>query len=454
MDVDRFNFWQTLPTVLEAISLSDYVSFDLEMSGIPNSVGTSQPTESTFYHLAAEAARTFQILQVGLTCLSYDCKHKVYRARTFTFQLTPEFLPPNTALAKLIDRKLVLSYRSFLFLKENNFSFEKTFSQGVPYLSRSEGALANSLYPAAEVMGQRIQKAAGLRRFRYIIEALVGGSFASALNLELLLNNTHLAPTSQPSTTSQLRQNLHLYEARLRTRPPILIGHNPFLDLCILHETFLQPLPADALAFRRATRHFFPRLIDTKHLACQLGWEPSRNLAQLYSDLVGRNHNHHHQHPQNHHHRHPQHHHQPPPPQPPIIPEPGFDARERGAAHSAGFDSWMAAAVFVALSGQVLLSSSRGAGSLSAPPPPPPPPSSRTRKGDEMFRELCPFAGAAAAAVGAAVCGLKGGGELGVGEEGGELPLSLPPRWDGEVWGRYGNKLRMGAAGVMDLARE
>lgn len=76
MDVDRFNFWQTLPTILEAISLADSVSFDLEMSGIPNSVGVSQPAESTFYHLAAEAARTFQILQVGLTCLSYDRKHK------------------------------------------------------------------------------------------------------------------------------------------------------------------------------------------------------------------------------------------------------------------------------------------------------------------------------------------------------------------------------------------
>ncbi|KAH6636288.1 ribonuclease H-like domain-containing protein [Chaetomium tenue] len=146
MDIDRFNFWQTLPTVLEAISLANYVSFDLEMSGIPSSVGVSQPAESTFYHLAAEAARTFQILQVGLTCLSYDCKHKGYEARTFTFQLTPEFFPPNTTLAKLIDRKLVLSYRSFLFLKENNFSFEKTFSQGVPYLSRSEGELANNLY--------------------------------------------------------------------------------------------------------------------------------------------------------------------------------------------------------------------------------------------------------------------------------------------------------------------
>ncbi|KAK3295687.1 ribonuclease H-like domain-containing protein [Chaetomium fimeti] len=488
------------------------------MSGIPNSVGASQFTESVFYHLAVGAARTFQILQVGLTCLSYDCKYKGllpdgtaaprsrwltspqagYRARTFTFQLTPEFFPPNTALAKLIDRKLVLSYRSFLFLKENNFSFEKTFSQGVPYLSRSEEIFASSLYltkpqnwsdAGKDTQPQELWDSEYKRRhdsvvrqtgkhtptpptprsheltppnhlgFRYIIEALVGGSFASALNPELLLSN-HLPPALQSAAASQLGQDLHLYEARLRTRRPTLIGHNPFLDLCFLHETFLQTLPADALGFRRATRRFFPRIIDTKHLACQLDWEPSCNLAQLYDDLVvGWDRRHHHPHnPHEHHHHpnpHPQHHQPPPPPPPPIIPEPGFDARERGgAAHSAGFDSWMAAAVFVALSAQVL--ARKGGGPLL---PPVPPPSlrglrreggmgvtaagSRPGKGDELFRELCPFAAR----------GLKGGAKMGPGKGSGELPPPPPPRWDGEVWRRYGNRLRMGAAGVMDLAR-
>jgi poly(A)-specific ribonuclease len=74
MDIDRFNFWQTLPAVLEAISLSDYVAFDLEMTGISGGRGdkSSEHPESTAYRLAAEAARMFQILQVGLACLSYD----------------------------------------------------------------------------------------------------------------------------------------------------------------------------------------------------------------------------------------------------------------------------------------------------------------------------------------------------------------------------------------------
>ncbi|KAJ4304195.1 hypothetical protein N0V88_001807 [Collariella sp. IMI 366227] len=148
MDINRFNFWQTLPTVLETISLSEYVAIDLEMTGISAQSSTRMfgDTETAMYWLAADAARTYQVLQMGLTCLRYDDQLKGYRARTFTYYITPEFIPPNTNLAKLIDRKVVLSYRSFLFLKENNFSFEKAFSQGVPYLSRSECELARRLY--------------------------------------------------------------------------------------------------------------------------------------------------------------------------------------------------------------------------------------------------------------------------------------------------------------------
>jgi poly(A)-specific ribonuclease len=71
-----------------------------------------------------------------------------YRTKTFTFYLTPEFVTYSTALAKLLDRKVVFSYQSFLLLKENGFSFDKAFSQGVPYLSRSEATLAGSSYLA------------------------------------------------------------------------------------------------------------------------------------------------------------------------------------------------------------------------------------------------------------------------------------------------------------------
>ncbi len=42
------------------------------------------------------------------------------------------------ALARLIDRKVVLSYKTLLFLKFHGFRLEDSFDKGVPYLSREE----------------------------------------------------------------------------------------------------------------------------------------------------------------------------------------------------------------------------------------------------------------------------------------------------------------------------
>ncbi|KAK4156738.1 ribonuclease H-like domain-containing protein [Chaetomidium leptoderma] len=420
---------------------------------------TLEHTEASAYHRAAEAARTFQILQIGLTCLS----HTGYRARTFTFHLTPEFVPPNTALAKLIDRKLVLSYRSFLFLKENNFSFDKAFSQGVPYLSRSEGAEAIRWEQGGRQQqgwdGEYKQRHDSIVRqtgkqtpshtphlpgFRYVIEALVGGPFANAIDPELLMtddhhnnNNIQGDTNKKAAKLTQLRLNLRLYEQRLKKRRPVLIGHNPFLDLCFLHETFLRPLPPDAAAFRRAiNKDFFPRIIDTKYLSSQVPGSrtgKNKNLEQLFYEVV--NHK----------------------DFSPIVPEPGFDARNNGcaaAAHNAGFDSWMTAVVFVGLARKMVMRDSSslrrgpqggGGGGIGKEEAPGSSSGRRRDDGSELFRELSPFA--------------AGGGSWGSAESGPAAAAAaaaaaefIPP-WECEVWRKYGNKLRLGGVGGMDLTR-
>jgi hypothetical protein len=79
MDINRFKFWHTLPVVLEAIPLSDYVAFDLEMTGVVTGHARNKSpahTQATAYRLAVEVATTFQMLQIDLTCLSYDDKQK------------------------------------------------------------------------------------------------------------------------------------------------------------------------------------------------------------------------------------------------------------------------------------------------------------------------------------------------------------------------------------------
>jgi hypothetical protein len=73
MDIDQTNFWPNLLIVIETIARADFVAFDLEMTGFGTK--TSQSIDSFTQHLydqAKEAAKTFNILQVGISCASYD----------------------------------------------------------------------------------------------------------------------------------------------------------------------------------------------------------------------------------------------------------------------------------------------------------------------------------------------------------------------------------------------
>ncbi|KAK3302373.1 ribonuclease H-like domain-containing protein [Chaetomium strumarium] len=462
-------------------------------------------TETAAYYLAAEAAKTFQILQFGLTCLSYDRELNAYRAQTFTFYLTPEFTPPSAALAGLIDRKVVLSYQSFLLLKENNLLFGKAFSEGVPYLSRSEEELVNSLYLSngrqksaaytGHALDTRTRQFYNDTRMRertiladtedtkgdsllitnpegpskqllpshiWVIRRLVRTEFPScfvilrrsnalaqvikwdpeeraSIPVDVLLSHQHTNKGSSSNTSAsqahatQLRSDLRLHESRIKTGPrPVLISHNPLLDLCFLVQTFLCPLPTEVTAFRRDLHAHFPRIVDTRHLSSQLGFRTGKNLEALYGLVGGQGGG-----------------------RLPIVPpEPRFDARSSvgGAVpHDAGFGSWMTAVVFVSLARKVTLRNPRllwslddeererrkaeeqhGSASASAPISP-------LGKGkDVLFPGLTPSATSGGARE-------RPGSRL--------AAIGLIPQWDSEVWRRYGNRLWLGDAGVMDLTR-
>ena len=73
MDVNRVNFWLTLPTVLEAIASAEYVAIDLEMTGVqmPDSYTGAASTQEQHYLWAKEVAKFYNIIQFGLTCFMY-----------------------------------------------------------------------------------------------------------------------------------------------------------------------------------------------------------------------------------------------------------------------------------------------------------------------------------------------------------------------------------------------
>lgn len=81
MEVNKDNFKEQLLPILNHIANASYVSFDLEMSGITTrpryspsdrSHDIGKPSLQQQYDEIRAAAETFQVLQVGITCVEED----------------------------------------------------------------------------------------------------------------------------------------------------------------------------------------------------------------------------------------------------------------------------------------------------------------------------------------------------------------------------------------------
>ncbi|KAH9429973.1 hypothetical protein MCOR02_009695 [Pyricularia oryzae] len=136
IDIDATNFWRLLPQVLEEIAGAEYVSFDLEMTGIRVKNGLSDRQDKfsveEYYAAACEVAQTFQIIEFGS-----------YGWTAYNFRLAPWYLGDNRthlALAKFLDRRYTLSSNSFRFLRGNRGDdiTSLALESGIMYLSRQE----------------------------------------------------------------------------------------------------------------------------------------------------------------------------------------------------------------------------------------------------------------------------------------------------------------------------
>lgn len=146
MDIDRFNFWEKLPSILKAISEAQYVAVDLEMSGVHvdnfrEMPVPKMPTLQDAYDDALMAAEMYTILQFGFTCISWDQEKKSYVTKTFNVPLYPGIIADNFTsrdLASTMNRCIRFSTKTLAFLEKNGFDFLDVFHKGVPYLSARE----------------------------------------------------------------------------------------------------------------------------------------------------------------------------------------------------------------------------------------------------------------------------------------------------------------------------
>lgn len=146
MEVDGPSFAEHLVRLLIDVSEADFVSFDLELSGIPSRLPDKKPrgagrlTMDDRYEETREGANRYQILQIGLTCGKFDYIENRYVLRPYNINLSP-------LLDERLDFEREISFQSGAcqFLLGCGFDLGAPFASGVQYLSREEALRAKRL---------------------------------------------------------------------------------------------------------------------------------------------------------------------------------------------------------------------------------------------------------------------------------------------------------------------
>jgi poly(A)-specific ribonuclease len=147
MEVTAATYPEQLLGLLVNISDADFVSFDLELTGIPSHLPNRQPWKSggrstlqDRYAETKEAAGRYQILQVGITCGRFDYLENKYILRPYNITLSP-LLEERLD----IDREICIQSGAATFLLNNGFDMGAPFAKGVQYLSREEAKRAQQM---------------------------------------------------------------------------------------------------------------------------------------------------------------------------------------------------------------------------------------------------------------------------------------------------------------------
>ncbi|KIW02357.1 uncharacterized protein PV09_06179 [Verruconis gallopava] len=100
--------------------------------------------------------------------------------------------------------------------------------------------------------------------FRWIIEALTGGSLANIDLMWFAQDPETGAPRYYDSTVLEAR--FQRASEKLKRKRPVLVGHNCFTDLIYLYSNFLGRLPDDVSEFQQRIHELFPFVVDTKYM--------------------------------------------------------------------------------------------------------------------------------------------------------------------------------------------
>ncbi|KAK2741631.1 caf1 family ribonuclease [Colletotrichum kahawae] len=145
MEVTMENFWRQLPRILISIAESNFVTIDVEMTGIADKMSENfwkktNQTRQGIYETGKRIASTYNVFELGLTCVKPDGDDS-YKTESYSFYVSPLLLEDtreDSFFAKDLGRNLTASLSTLKFMRKEGLQLEKIFDNPVPYLSRKE----------------------------------------------------------------------------------------------------------------------------------------------------------------------------------------------------------------------------------------------------------------------------------------------------------------------------
>jgi poly(A)-specific ribonuclease len=276
MEVNAESFPNDILGLLINISEADFVSFDLELSGIPSRLPNKKPrgpgrlTLEDRYAETKEGADRYQILQVGLTCAKFDFIANKYVLRPYNINISPLF-------DERLDFEREISFQSGAcsFLLGCGFDLGLPFAQGVQYLSREEAERAKKLaydridkknvIEDLQLKSTDIESLDFVRRCR---DAITAWQKSTSATLEIT-TSTGLPNASASYTISRFEKRLVHQLVRAEFPDAVAIGRNDCIRI----------LPFDAVREADNTRRIKTRVKE--QIARQTGFR------WIFEALVG-----------------------------------------------------------------------------------------------------------------------------------------------------------------------
>ncbi|XP_075969833.1 pre-piRNA 3'-exonuclease trimmer-like isoform X2 [Anticarsia gemmatalis] len=310
MEITKKNFEEHLDNITKDLKKCCFVGFDAEF--------TAMLTGETFKHRLFDnnevrynrlktAVGKMIMTQVGLTLFQYNRDRDVYEATGYTFHLCPQSFGD-------IDQSFIFQASTLKFLCRHDFNFNKFTYEGLPYLSKAEEecvrrqlkdkTLFNNLSRMTDMHDEkqvqeycsRVSKWLTLTAeermyldvenpvMRYIVHNEVRTRFPNVLTTDSLGNSQKIlvyrdkyVEGANAAPAAILEENLmnHLlgfsqiiYLLAASGKP--IVGHNIFLDIVLLHNQFIGPLPKHYATFKKNIHDMFPKIYDTKYISSEM----------------------------------------------------------------------------------------------------------------------------------------------------------------------------------------